>query len=252
MDVTQDQLMVDATPSVTNTTITPGVTMTVPRFSLGTPFQATPQTPNSPMMHHYESAPSPMLFSTPGNPKTGGRKKDDAKRKVLFQSPETGSKPSRLSFTDKVSQFFLTFSFFQSVDTSKKVSTKSSTSVAKRRSSSTGTISKIKENPITPTTIPWTPVTFHDEETAEHLGHQALLRLIRIFATGYKALAAYQCEECIQAFEKLPNNHFNTAWVLSQLGRAHYETANYQESKNMFEQARQLEPYKVEGKRSYL
>jgi hypothetical protein len=68
--------MVDATPSVTMNT------SSLPRFSLSTPYQATPQTPNSPIMTFTDVAvPSPM-FSTPGQPKTGGRKKDDAKRKV--------------------------------------------------------------------------------------------------------------------------------------------------------------------------
>jgi len=43
--------------------------------------------------------------------------------------------------------------------------------------------------------------------------------------------------EAIEEFKKLPQQHFNTGWVLSNVGKAYMEIVKYQDAANFYEQA---------------
>lgn len=60
-------------------------------------------------------------------------------------------------------------------------------------------------------------------------------------------LCLYHCLESIEEFKKLPQNHFNTGWVLTHIGRAYMEIVKYTEAAQFYEQAYKLEPYRLEG-----
>lgn len=72
----------------------------------------------------------------------------------------------------------------------------------------------------------------------------------KIFLELYKAsdcLNQYKLDETISILNGLPENHRETGWVLSCIGRALYEKTNYIESVKYYESARKLEPYRLEG-----
>lgn len=44
---------------------------------------------------------------------------------------------------------------------------------------------------------------------------------------GYLALCSYNCKEAINILSHLPSHHYNTGWVLCQIGRAYFELSEY-------------------------
>lgn len=63
------------------------------------------------------------------------------------------------------------------------------------------------------------------------------MSLLRKFGEGYYNLCIYNCLEAIEEFKKLPQNHFNTGWVLTAIGRAYMEIVKYTEAAQYYEQA---------------
>ena len=64
-----------------------------------------------------------------------------------------------------------------------------------------------------------------------------LMALLKKMADGYYNLCMYNCQDAIEEFKKLPQNHLNTGWVLTNLGRAHIEIVKYSDAANYYEQA---------------
>ncbi|CAH1449174.1 unnamed protein product [Lactuca virosa] len=48
-------------------------------------------------------------------------------------------------------------------------------------------------------------------------------------------------------FLQLPHKQYNTGWVLSQVGKAHFELVDYLEAERAFSNARLASPYSLEG-----
>ncbi|XP_022098412.1 cell division cycle protein 27 homolog isoform X2 [Acanthaster planci] len=80
---------------------------------------------------------------------------------------------------------------------------------------------------------------------------EGLLALLREIGKAYLALSQYDCRKAIAYFSSLPPQHYNTGWVLSQVGRAWYELAEYQKAERLFSEVRRLEPYHLEGTEYY-
>lgn len=53
------------------------------------------------------------------------------------------------------------------------------------------------------------------------------MSLLRDMGKGYLALCSYNCKEAINILSHLPSHHYNTGWVLCQIGRAYFELAEY-------------------------
>ena len=60
------------------------------------------------------------------------------------------------------------------------------------------------------------------------------------------ALGRRRCREAIEALSHLPINHYQTGWVLNQVGRANFELVDYPEAAKTFQWARQVDPYRLE------
>ena len=71
------------------------------------------------------------------------------------------------------------------------------------------------------------PVKHIDEKQQEAQLH--MLEIFKKLGTGYFALARYSCQEALQVFNSLTPSQRDTPWVLSKIGRANYEMANYTE-----------------------
>lgn len=54
------------------------------------------------------------------------------------------------------------------------------------------------------------------------------MSLLKKLADGNYNLIMYNCLEAIEEFKKLPQNHFNTGWVLCNIGKAYMEIVKYQ------------------------
>ena len=55
------------------------------------------------------------------------------------------------------------------------------------------------------------------------------MSLLKQIGQAYVHLSAYECKQALNAFSSLASHHYNTGWVLTQVGRAHFELAEYQQ-----------------------
>ncbi|XP_022754989.1 cell division cycle protein 27 homolog B-like isoform X2 [Durio zibethinus] len=78
-------------------------------------------------------------------------------------------------------------------------------------------------------------------------GASEVLCLLRTLGEGYRLSCLYRCQDALDAYLRLPHRHYNTSWVLSQVGKAHFELVDYLEADLAFSLARQVSPYSLEG-----
>ncbi|KAL9440706.1 hypothetical protein AB3S75_019386 [Citrus x aurantiifolia] len=78
-------------------------------------------------------------------------------------------------------------------------------------------------------------------------GASDLLGLLRILGEGYRMSCMYRCKDALDVYLKLPHKHYNTGWVLSQVGKAYFEVVDYLEAEHAFNLARRASPYSLEG-----
>lgn len=77
------------------------------------------------------------------------------------------------------------------------------------------------------------------------------LDLMKKIGSGYYSLSRFQCQEALQAFSSLPSAQQGTPWVLSQMGRSHYEQANYAEAEKFFRRMRVQAPSRLQDMEVY-
>ncbi|MCI4395307.1 hypothetical protein PGIGA_G00178890 [Pangasianodon gigas] len=87
--------------------------------------------------------------------------------------------------------------------------------------------------------------------TLQKAAADGLMSLMRDIGRGYLALCSYNCREAISILSQLPAHHYNTGWVLGQIGRAHFELAEYMQAERIFSEVRRIESYRVEGMEIY-
>lgn len=78
-----------------------------------------------------------------------------------------------------------------------------------------------------------------------------VLDIYRKLGQGSYALSRYNCQEALQVFNSVTLAQRDTPWVLSKLGRAHYEMANYLEAEKVFLKIRQLDPMRTRDMEVY-
>ena len=54
------------------------------------------------------------------------------------------------------------------------------------------------------------------------------MSLLRQIGAAYQKLSSYECKQALALFSHLAPHQYNTGWVLTQVGRAYFETAEYQ------------------------
>uniref|UniRef100_A0A3Q3BHS8 Cell division cycle protein 27 homolog n=1 Tax=Kryptolebias marmoratus TaxID=37003 RepID=A0A3Q3BHS8_KRYMA len=79
----------------------------------------------------------------------------------------------------------------------------------------------------------------------------SVMALLRELGRGYQALCLYNCREAINILTSLPPQHYNTGWVLTHIGRAYFELAEYMQAERLFSEVRRIESYRVEGMEIY-
>ncbi|XP_061993975.1 cell division cycle protein 27 homolog B isoform X1 [Rosa rugosa] len=78
-------------------------------------------------------------------------------------------------------------------------------------------------------------------------GASEILSLLRTLGEGYRLSCMYRCQDALDVYLKLPYKHYNTGWVLCQVGKAYFELLDYFEADRAFSLARQASPYSLEG-----
>ncbi|XP_071791626.1 cell division cycle protein 27 homolog [Asterias amurensis] len=190
--------------------------------------------------------PSPMLLNPTPSPQSSAAQ-------VLFQNPQGVRRSSRLFTNNSVKE-----------NATKKTSARSKIgsprglkAKTKSKTSRTSTITQPpdSEDLIKPdnyrtldTKAAYVSASQHQQLMSfQRASAEGLLALLREIGRAYVALSQYDCRKAIALFSSLPPQHYNTGWVLSQVGRARYELAEYQKAGRLFYEVRRLEPYHLEG-----
>ena len=83
---------------------------------------------------------------------------------------------------------------------------------------------------------------------------EALQWILSLFATlghGLFCLTHFCSDKAMETFAALPTPQRETPWVLAQMGRAHYEQANYTEAEEYFAKIRSVAPARMEDMEIY-
>lgn len=78
-------------------------------------------------------------------------------------------------------------------------------------------------------------------------GISELLALLRNLGEGFRLSCLYNCQDALDVYLKLPYKHYNTGFVLTQVGKAYFEMVDYLEADHTFSLARLARPYSLEG-----
>lgn len=80
-----------------------------------------------------------------------------------------------------------------------------------------------------------------------------LLQLYQILGKSFRSMSKYDCYKAIRILEtSLSNQEKQTPWVLSKLGRLHYEIVNYPQSEYYFNKLRKLDRTRLEDMEYFL
>ncbi|ODV79896.1 anaphase promoting complex subunit CDC27 [Suhomyces tanzawaensis NRRL Y-17324] len=115
-----------------------------------------------------------------------------------------------------------------------------------KRNNSSGIIPTIN-NELDPQSTTVSMITMKEIEKSENY----LLGLYVIFAKGFKCMCKYDCYKAIRILESLSEKEKETPWVLSKLGRLHYEIVNYKQSEYFFVKLRKLDRTRMEDMEYY-
>jgi anaphase-promoting complex subunit 3 len=69
-----------------------------------------------------------------------------------------------------------------------------------------------------------------------------LLELLLKIGSGYRHLCRYELVKALESFANVPTAQRETAWVLSQMGKAYYEQGQYVKAEEIFERIREKAP----------
>ena len=53
------------------------------------------------------------------------------------------------------------------------------------------------------------------------------MQLLQEIGHAYLALSQFECSRAVELFEGLAQRHYQTGWVLAQLGKAYFEQDEY-------------------------
>ncbi|CAG8134538.1 unnamed protein product [Penicillium salamii] len=95
------------------------------------------------------------------------------------------------------------------------------------------------------------PLPKNAEQTKDMEALDWLLGLFSKLASGHFSLSRYKCQEAISSFNTLTPAQRETPWVLSQLGRAHFEQASYTEAAKYFARVQKIAPSRLEDMEIY-
>jgi anaphase-promoting complex subunit 3 len=88
-------------------------------------------------------------------------------------------------------------------------------------------------------------------EGAAVMGRRGVVALLQLLGTALERQSQFQCAEAVQLFLALPQAQRETSWVLTQIGRAYFEIAQYGRALEAFQVAIKTDPHFVQGMELY-
>lgn len=73
-------------------------------------------------------------------------------------------------------------------------------------------------------------------------GLKMLLEFLKLLGSGYFALSQFKSQDALDYYHAVPRKQKETPWVLAQMGRAHYEQANYNAAEAVYARIRLIAP----------
>ncbi|OWZ21658.1 Anaphase-promoting complex subunit [Phytophthora megakarya] len=113
-----------------------------------------------------------------------------------------------------------------------------------------------EDTPLNPSKLvlgsPVSPVPtkqFYQTETAVDQvdGRHELQRLLSSFGSIYQRISVYMCREALEMLEQLPASQLRSGWAQQQIGRAHFEMADYVRAQEVFCALHRAEAHRMEG-----
>jgi anaphase-promoting complex subunit 3 len=71
--------------------------------------------------------------------------------------------------------------------------------------------------------------------------------LLQDIGRAYQSLSHYKCHRAVEQFSQLPRQHYNTPWVLVQIGKAYFEMNEQRKAEEFFKEAHELDPHNLHG-----
>lgn len=80
---------------------------------------------------------------------------------------------------------------------------------------------------------------------------ESIMNVLRTLAKAANYLSQFESQKAIQVLLTLPPKHLKSGYVLSTLGKCHFELAQYTQAIKYYEESRQVEPHRVHGLEFY-
>lgn len=85
----------------------------------------------------------------------------------------------------------------------------------------------------------------------EASGEVSLAQLLCRLGFALHALHGFECGQAVQLLNALPRRHYETGYVLDQVGLCYFESADYTKAEQVYKQVWRTEPQRVEGLEFY-
>jgi anaphase-promoting complex subunit 3 len=112
-----------------------------------------------------------------------------------------------------------------------------------------GSSSFAKQPPLSSIKAPRSEAQSNYAQPQEEQGDsvQTVLRMLVLLGTAQVHLGQFRSKKAIQVYQKLPDEHYHTGWVLHQVGRAYFAMADYQNAIRSLQVMEQVEPHRMAG-----
>ncbi|GIY69720.1 cell division cycle protein 27 homolog [Caerostris darwini] len=216
-----------------------------------TSLKKTPMTKRSQDMN----PPKFQIFSQSGN--------NNNNNTSLSQTPQASLAPVSLGNVRRSSRLFSSSNSVKennkSSTRSRFISTKAPTKKPKTRTTRTP-ISEPKESELNEINKPENQYenklsnSFSMMQAAlsiQKASAEGLMTLMQELGKAQLYLGHYYCRKALEVLNNLPPQHYETGWVLTTMGKAHFELAEYNQAISFFEEVRRIEPHRLQGMEYY-
>mmetsp|Transcript_23768 Transcript_23768/g.35092 ORF Transcript_23768/g.35092 Transcript_23768/m.35092 type:complete len:787 (-) Transcript_23768:511-2871(-) len=89
----------------------------------------------------------------------------------------------------------------------------------------------------------------HDDDNDENKNEavNTVLQLLCLLGTAQWHLGQFHSKKAIECYQQLPGNHYDTGWVMNQVGKAYFAMADYSNAIRALQVMEQIEPHRMEG-----
>ncbi|KAI9550321.1 hypothetical protein GHT06_001751 [Daphnia sinensis] len=86
----------------------------------------------------------------------------------------------------------------------------------------------------------------HEAVQMQKQSAEGLMSLLRIVGKAFSHLTSYESRQAIDTIEWLSARHKRSSWVLSLMAKAYFELADYKQATRLFQEVREMEPYRTD------